>query len=280
MRKIKDILISNGFKFNHRLGQNFITDTNLLNKIVELSGVSADDTVVEIGTGAGTLTRALAETARKVYSFEVDENLRPVLDETLDGLDNAEVVFKDVLKMSDDELKAITGGNFKVVANIPYYITTPLIMRFLERGLRPSSITVTVQKEVAERLVAKENTAEYGAITAVVRLYGGAYIAGRVDKNMFYPAPKVDSCVVRIDLSDKYGHEDKELICRIIKSAFAMRRKTFANNLISSFGFTKAEAENLLTENGFDIKIRGEALSPDDFIKLSRSKIFLPFKKG
>ena len=146
MRKINDILIDNGFRFNHNLGQNFITDKNLLDKIVELSGVDENDVVVEIGTGAGTLTRAIAEKAKKVYSFEVDRALKPVLDETLSGLDNVEVIFKDVLKMKDKELIEIVGEKFKVVANIPYYITTALVMRFLEEGVHPSAITVMVQK--------------------------------------------------------------------------------------------------------------------------------------
>lgn len=148
MRKIKDILIDNGFRFNHNLGQNFITDKNLLDKIVELSGVDENDVVVEIGTGAGTLTRAIAEKAKKVYSFEVDRALKPVLDETLSGLDNVEVIFKDVLKMKDKELIEIVGEKFKVVANIPYYITTALVMRFLEEGVHPSAITVMVQKKL------------------------------------------------------------------------------------------------------------------------------------
>lgn len=210
MRKIKDILIDNGFRFNHNLGQNFITDKNLLDKIVELSGVDENDVVVEIGTGAGTLTRAIAEKAKKVYSFEVDRALKPVLDETLSGLDNVEVIFKDVLKMKDKELIEIVGEKFKVVANIPYYITTALVMRFLEEGVHPSAITVMVQKEVADRFVAKPATEDYGAITMAISLYGDAKIVGQVDKSMFYPVPKVDSSIVRIDVYDKYAGVDKK----------------------------------------------------------------------
>lgn len=164
MRELKEILKEKSFRFNKNLGQNFLTDTNLLRAIVSDSGLEEGETVVEIGTGAGTLTRALAEKAGKVISFEVDENLKPVLEETLSGLDNVEVIFGDVLKMSDKEIAAITGGEFRVVANIPYYITTGLIMRFVESGLPVKSITVMIQKEVAERLVAKENTGDYGAI--------------------------------------------------------------------------------------------------------------------
>ena len=152
---VADILNAAGFRFNKALGQNFIFDSNLLDAIVSDAGVTAEDTVVEIGTGAGTLTARLAARAKKVFSFEVDERLRPVLDLTLQGVGNAEVVFRDVMKMKDAEFTDIVGGGtFRVVANLPYYITTPLIMRFVESGLPVSSLTVMVQKEVADRLTA------------------------------------------------------------------------------------------------------------------------------
>ena len=189
-------------------------------------------------------------------------------------VENVTVVFKDILKMRDDEVKEITGGSFKVVANIPYYITTPLIMRFLESGLKPASITVMVQKEVADRLVALPDTAEYGAITMAIGLYGDAKIVGNVGKERFYPMPKVDSSIVKIDLSDRYDGEDKKLICRLIKSAFAMRRKTFVNNLITSFDVSRKQVEDMLTAEGFDTRIRGEALSLQQIIKLSKNEIF------
>lgn len=269
MRKIKDILIDNGFKFNHNLGQNFITDKNLLDKIVELSGVTEDDVVVEIGTGAGTLTRAIAEKAKKVFSFEVDRALKPVLDETLSGLDNVEVIFKDVLKMRDDEIENIVGRDFKVVANIPYYITTSLVMRFLEEGLHPTSITVTVQKEVADRFVAKPSTEEYGAITMAISLYGDAKIVGQVDKSMFYPVPKVDSSIVRIDVYEKYENVDKKKVGRTIKCAFAMRRKTLVNNIAAAYPVTKEEAAKMLESICVDAKVRGETLTVEQIIKIS-----------
>lgn len=273
MPRVTDILQTNNFRFNHNLGQNFITDGNLLGKIVSEAGVEAGDTVVEIGTGAGTLTAALASACNKVYSFEVDRNLRPVLDETLSGLDNVEVIFKDVLKMKDSEIYEIVGNDYKVVANIPYYITTPLIMRFLEGESRPKSITVMVQKEVAERLVAKNDTAEYGAITMAIGLYGDAKIVGTVDKKMFYPVPKVDSCIVRIDLNNRYDCVDKKLIGRLIKCAFGMRRKTLVNNLAASFNISKPDAEKIVSDGGFDVRIRGEALSLDDIIRLSHNEL-------
>lgn len=269
MRKIKDILIDNGFRFNHNLGQNFITDKNLLDKIVELSGVDENDVVVEIGTGAGTLTRAIAEKAKKVYSFEVDRALKPVLDETLSGLDNVEVIFKDVLKMKDKELIEIVGEKFKVVANIPYYITTALVMRFLEEGVHPPAITVMVQKEVADRFVAKPATEDYGAITMAISLYGDAKIVGQVDKSMFYPVPKVDSSIVRIDVYDKYAGVDKKKVNKTIKCAFMMRRKTLLNNLTAVYPVQKDEAAKILESLNIDLKARGETLTLDQIIEIS-----------
>lgn len=269
MRKIKDILIDNGFRFNHNLGQNFITDKNLLDKIVELSGVDENDVVVEIGTGAGTLTRAIAEKAKKVYSFEVDRALKSVLDETLSGLDNVEVIFKDVLKMKDKELIEIVGEKFNVVANIPYYITTALVMRFLEEDVHPSAITVMVQKEVADRFVAKPATEDYGAITMAISLYGDAKIVGQVDKSMFYPVPKVDSSIVRIDVYDKYAGVDKKKVNKTIKCAFMMRRKTLLNNLTAVYPVQKDEAAKILESLNIDLKARGETLTLDQIIEIS-----------
>ena len=168
--EILDILKKYSFVFKKSLGQNFLTDSQLLDAIARDAGVEKTDTVVEIGAGAGTLTRALAARAARVVAFDIDEALVPVLRESLTGVENAEVVFRDVLKCSDEELLGIIGGRFKVVANIPYYITTPLVMRFAESSLPVDSVTVTVQKEVAERLVAEAGTPEYGAISATIAL--------------------------------------------------------------------------------------------------------------
>ena len=269
--KMKDVLNATSFRFNKALGQNFISDTNLLKGIVADSGVKEGDVVVEIGTGAGTLTRQIAEVAKKVYSFEVDKNLIPVHELSLQGLDSVDVIFRDVLKMKDDEFKSIVGdGEFKVVANLPYYITTPLIMRFLESDLKVTSLTIMVQEEVGRRLVAKPNTPDYSAITLAVLLRGSATITRKVNRNMFYPAPNVDSAVVRIDVEEgKLDGEDKALVHRLVRSAFAMRRKTLVNNLNASMGLTKAEAVEKLQNAGLDERVRGEALSLEDYIRLS-----------
>ena len=270
--KMKDLLQATSFRFNKALGQNFISDTNLLKGIVSDSGVTENDIVVEIGTGAGTLTRQIASVAKKVYSFEVDKNLEPVHQLSLQGVDNVEVVFRDVLKMKDNELQEIIGtGEFKVVANLPYYITTPLIMRFLESELPVTSLTIMVQEEVGLRLVAKPNTADYSAITLAVLLRGSATITRKVGRNMFYPAPNVDSAVVRIDIDrNKLLGENKPLIHKLVRSAFAMRRKTLVNNLNASFGISKQEAAERLHRAGLDERVRGEALSLEDYIRFSK----------
>ncbi len=269
---IKDIIRGVDFRFNKALGQNFITDSNLLDAIVADSGINGDDTVVEIGTGAGTLTRAIAKVAKKVYSFEVDKNLQPVLALSLQGVDNAEVVFRDVLKMKDDELRSIVGDKFKVVANLPYYITTPLAMRFIESTLDVKSVTIMVQKEVALRFVAKPNTADYSAITLAIEMAGNAQITRNVSRNMFFPSPNVDSAVVRIDIDrTKLDGENAPLLHKLVRSSFAMRRKTLANNLSVAFQIDKQEAGKLIEEAGFSPMVRGEALSLDDYKKLTKT---------
>ena len=268
--ELSDILRASGFRFNKALGQNFIFDGNLLDAIVSDAGVTAEDTVVEIGTGAGTLTARLAARAKKVFSFEVDERLRPVLDISLKGAENVEVVFRDVMKMKDDELREMIGGEFKVVANLPYYITTPLIMRFAESTLPVSSITVMVQKEVADRLTAEVGSADYAAVTLAVKVFGDAAITRIVDRHMFRPAPNVDSAVVRVDrVPGRLDGADEKLVRKLVRAAFAMRRKTLVNNLAASFGIPKQQAADLVTACGFPADVRGERLSLDDFIRLA-----------
>ena len=267
---LKDIIAGTEFRFNKALGQNFISDKNLLDAIVADSGVTKDDTVVEIGTGGGTLTRALAGVAKRVVSFEVDENLQKVLALSLQGLDNVEVIFRDILKMSDEAVRELVNGEFKVVANLPYYITTPLVMRFLESGLDVKSLTVMVQQEVADRFVARSNTADYSAVTLAIEMRGEAQITRKVNRKMFYPVPNVDSAVVRIDIDrHKLDGENTELLHKLARAAFAMRRKTLANNLSVAFGVDKQTATDRIVRAGFPPLVRGEALSLADYIKLS-----------
>lgn len=270
-KNIKDIIRGVDFHFNKALGQNFITDGNLLDAIVSDSGIEEGDVVVEIGTGAGTLTRSIAKIAKKVYSFEVDKNLQPVLALSLQGVDNVEVIFRDILKMKDSEVEQIVGGKFKVVANLPYYITTPLAMRFIESTLDVESLTIMVQKEVADRFVARANTADYSAITLAIEMAGSAKITRNVSRNMFYPSPNVDSAVVRIDIDrHKLNGENAPLLHKLVRSSFAMRRKTLANNLSNAFGISKQDATDLIQRVGFEPMVRGEALSLEDYKKLAR----------
>ncbi|MDE6060966.1 MAG: 16S rRNA (adenine(1518)-N(6)/adenine(1519)-N(6))-dimethyltransferase RsmA [Clostridia bacterium] len=267
---LKNIITDTGFKFNKALGQNFISDKNLLDAIVADSGVTNDDIVVEIGTGGGTLTRALAAVAQKVISFEVDKNVQKVLEISLQGVDNVEVIFRDILRMSDDEVRAVAGDSFKVVANLPYYITTPLVMRFLESDLDVKSLTVMVQQEVADRFVAKPNTADYAAITLAIQMCGEACITRKVNRKMFYPVPNVDSAVVRIDVDrNKLAGENVSELRKLVRAAFAMRRKTLANNISVAFNMDKQTATEKITAAGFAPLIRGEALSLQDYISLS-----------
>lgn len=268
--EISQILHKNNFRFTHSLGQNFIYDKNLLNLIVEDADITNFDTVIEIGAGAGTLTREIASRAKRVIAFEIDKKLEPVLKEVLKDLDNVEIVFSDVLKMSDEEIEEIAKGSFKIVANLPYYITTPLILRFIKSSLSVQSITVTVQKEVAERLIAKEGTESYGAITVALAVQGDAKITRIIDKSNFYPVPKVNSAVVRIDINkDKYDIEDRNFFEKVVRCAFQMRRKTLVNNLASGFSIPKEDGKEILIGLNLNPNIRGEALSVENFIALS-----------
>ena len=264
MEDIKTILSECGFGFKKKFGQNFITDKNLLSSIVALSGVEESDTVVEIGCGAGTLTRALAERAKRVVGFEVDKTLQPVLARTLSGLENTEVVFRDFLKVDLREFEKEVGY-YKVVANLPYYITTPLIMKIVEEGERCKSLSVMVQEEVALRLCAEAGTADYGAITAMIAPRADCRIIKKVPRSMFYPRPNVDSAVVKFDFVKKI--EIDENYKKVVQAAFLSRRKTLENNLVNAFKLTREQAQSVLIECGIDLKARGETL---DFVQFAR----------
>lgn len=268
-KSVKEILAENNFGFKKKFGQNFITDKNLLESIVGLAEVGKEDTVIEIGCGAGTLTRALAGEAKRVIAYEIDTTLQPVLAQTLAGLDNVEVVFRDFLKVDIDDIEKGLNA-YKVVANLPYYITTPLIMKLVEQSNKCQSITVMVQEEVAERLCAKENTSEYGAITAAVALRAEAKVVKKVPRTAFTPRPNVDSAVVHLKIEDgRLPVKDTEVYKKVVRAAFLSRRKTLVNNLLVTFGLTRAEAEEVLNRVGIDIKARGETLSPKEFALLA-----------
>ena len=269
MEDMRLILSRHGFSFKKQFGQNFITDSNLLASIVDGAGATKESTVVEIGCGAGTLTRAVAERTKRVIAFEIDKDLRPVLAVTLAGAENAEVVFRDFMSVNMEEFERDMPP-YMVIANLPYYITTPLVMKFIEGSKKCISLTVMVQEEVAERFCALPNTCEYGAVTAGIALRGVCKIIKRVPRTMFHPRPNVDSAVVRIDIArGRLGDVDGDMYKKAVQAAFGARRKTLENNLCRAFSLTREQAEGVLNECGIDLKARGETLSPEDFVKLS-----------
>lgn len=267
---VKQVLKEQNFRFNKQFGQNFLTDKVLLDKIVSDAGVEGG-TVLEIGAGAGTLTCRLAEHADKVIAFEIDRNLQSVLNITLADCDNVQVVIGDVMRYKMSEIEAMCGGSFKLVANIPYYLTTPLIMMFVENSLNVQSLTLTIQKEVAERLTASPATKDYGAITVAVNAAADVTLTRVLDRELFYPIPNVDSAVVRIDMDrSKYDIPNKALFRKTVKTAFAMRRKTLINNLMVGFGIDRSAAEAILAEMNLSPNCRGEELSVERFVELYR----------
>lgn len=269
---VRDLIRAEGFRFDKSLGQNFVFDGNLLGAIAADAGVCKDDTVVEIGTGAGTLTAALAERAGRVVSFEVDERLRDILSLSLQGRDNVEVVFRDVLRMKDCEIETLTGGPFRVVANLPYCVTSPMIMRFVESALPVTGITVMVQKEVADRLCAAPATPDYAAITLAVRIFGDARVTRTVSRKMFMPPPNVDSAVVRIDRAEgRLAGENVPFVKKLVRAGFAMRRKTLVNNLCSALSLPREKAEAAVVAAGFSPMVRGETLSLEDYVALAHA---------
>ena len=269
MQELRVVLEKHGFHFKKQFGQNFISDGNLLKSIVEASGITKDTTVVEIGCGAGTLTRALAEAAKKVYAFDIDRDLQPVLAETLAGLENVEVIFRDFNKLNLKEFEKEIE-EYTVVANLPYYITTPLVTKLLEESDKVQGLSIMVQEEVAERFCAKENTAEYGSITAAIALKGSAKIVKRVSRNLFYPRPNVDSAVVKIEFErGRVAVKDERAYRQTVKCAFLNRRKTLENNLVNFFKLTREQAQEILRLAGVEDKARGETLSTQRLAILS-----------
>ncbi len=265
---IKQVLRDNGFRFNKQFGQNFLTDDLLLRQIADDADIRGK-TVLEIGAGAGTLTRALCESAQKVVAFEIDRNLEKVLNVTLADCRNVTVVMGDIMRYKIEDVEKMCGGEYAVVANIPYYITTPLLMNFIEQGKNVKSLTLTIQKEVAERLAAAAGTKQYGAITVAVNAVANVEITRILSRELFYPQPNVDSAVVKISLRrDKYNIVNAENFRKTVKAAFAMRRKTLVNNICVGFGVSKTQAENIVSQCDLPIACRGEELTVRQFVRL------------
>lgn len=257
-----------------RYGQNFLVDSNVLNKIVESAGITKEDTVLEIGPGIGSLTQYLCESAKNVICVEIDTKMIPVLEDTLSEYDNVRVINEDILKVDIDSLIKESGANkIKVVANLPYYITTPIIMGLLEKEANIDSITVMIQKEVALRMQEGPGSKDYGALSLAVAFYSDANIKMTVSPNCFIPRPNVDSAVIRLDVlsEPKVSVKDKDRMFRIIKGAFEQRRKTLTNALSHSSAFKtdKANIEKALADMGKNPSIRGEELTLEEFAHLS-----------
>ena len=269
-KDLKRLLAVYGLSFKQAFGQNFLSDERLLAEIVESAGVTEKDTVVEIGCGAGTLTRELAKRAGRVIGYEIDSSLKPLLCDALAECSNVKIVYKDVMKEKIADIEKQTGGGYKIVANLPYYITTPVVMRFLENSDKLLSMSVMVQEEVARRFAATPATPDYGAITVGINLRGGAKIVQFVPREKFTPAPNVDSAVVRIDIdSAKFAGTNLAAVRDVVRAGFSSRRKTLANNLINFYKLSRAEAENALALAGIPSGARGETLSAEDFVRLS-----------
>ncbi len=268
---IKQLLKNEGFRFNKRFGQNFLTDDALLEAICN-DAHALNQTVLEIGAGAGTLTRVLSRCAKKVIAFEIDRNLQPVLAQTLTGCDNVQLVMGDIMKYPMRQTEQMCGGPYRVVANIPYYLTSPLIMRFVEEARQAESLTLTVQKEVAERLAARPATKEYGAITVAVQAVADVQITRLLSRELFFPVPNVDSAVVTVDFRrDKFAIADPALFRKTVRVAFSMRRKTLVNCIGVGFGVSKEQAAALTAKCGLSPNCRGEELSVGQFVALYKT---------
>ena len=265
---INEIVKKYDFRFSKKYGQNFIGDENLLSAIVSDADVNGDDVVLEIGPGAGSLTKQLAKRAKRVVAYEIDKSLQPILADTLKSCENVEVIFDDIMEVSEDELRANVGDTFKIVANLPYYITTPILFKFLSCALDVKSFTVMVQKEVAQRICAKPHTSDYGALTVAVALKGDATITRIVNRNNFTPPPNVDSAIVKIDLVNRYDVLRQDKIDSVVRGAFAMKRKTLINNLCSSLGLSRSDAEQLLLGLGLKSTVRAEELTAKQFVEI------------
>ncbi len=270
-----EVLQKYNFNFQKKFGQNFLIDTHVLDKIIASANITKDDMVLEIGPGIGTMTQYLACAARKVIAVEIDKNLIPILEDTLSAYDNVRVINDDVLKVDLKKLadEENDGKPVKVVANLPYYITTPIIMGLFENGVPVESITVMVQKEVADRMQTGPGNKDYGALSLAVQYYADPYIVANVPPNCFMPRPKVGSAVIRLTRHEKPPVEvaDEALMFDIIRASFNQRRKTLANGLNNSDKLTlpKEVITQAIEELGKGASVRGEALSLEEFAKLT-----------
>ncbi|MBU8790918.1 16S rRNA (adenine(1518)-N(6)/adenine(1519)-N(6))-dimethyltransferase RsmA [Oceanobacillus caeni] len=276
--RTKEILNKYKFTFKKSLGQNFLVDVNILQNIVKHAGIDKDAGAIEIGPGIGALTEQLAIHADKVVAFEIDQRLLPILKDTLGDYSNINLIHQDILEAN---VKEVIKENFApdqkvhVVANLPYYITTPILMKLIQDKLPVSSITVMIQKEVAERMAAEPNTKSYGSLTIALQYYTEAEVVMVVPKTVFMPQPNVDSAILKLNLREKppVHVQDEDFFFDIIKASFAQRRKTLQNNLKSFFKdkYDKDMITDILLQSGIDAKRRGESLSIEEFAHLANT---------
>ena len=264
------LIKAHDFSFKKRFGQNFLIDSHVLDKIIRGAEIGKEDAVLEIGPGIGTLTQALCEAAGEVTAVEIDRDLIPILEKTLAAYDNVRIINEDILKL---DLSAISEKPLKVVANLPYYITTPIIMGLFESGAPLLSITVMVQKEVADRMQAAPGGKDYGALSLAVQYYAEAEIIANVPPNCFIPRPGVGSAVIRLTkhAAPPVQPKDEKFMFRLIRAAFAQRRKTLVNTLRndSSLSYSREQLETVLAAMGLPAAVRGERLSLAEFAELS-----------
>ena len=274
-QKTIEIIQKHNFTFQKKYGQNFLIDPNVLQRVMDAAGVAGDDCVLEIGPGIGTMTQYLAERARHVVAVEIDRNLIPILAETLEGYDNITILNDDILKVDINELARVYNQSrpLKVVANLPYYITTPIIMGLFESQVPVDNITVMVQKEVADRMQAGPGSKDYGALSLAVGYYAKPYIAANVPPNCFMPRPNVGSAVIRLTRHQKPPVEVKDpgLMFRLIRASFNQRRKTLQNGLNNSpeVPFSKEMIGAAIESLGLPPSVRGETLTLEQFAGLS-----------
>lgn len=273
--RMKELLQQHGFHFSKSLGQNFLINPSILEDIVEAAKITKEDYVLEIGPGAGSLTQYLAEHAKKVVAVELDTKVLPILEKTLESYSNVRIIHGDVLKVDLRQIiqQECEGQSIKVVANLPYYITTPIIMGLLEKELPITNIVVMVQKEVAERMSAEPGGKEYGALSVAVQYYTNPRMVTVVPPHCFIPQPKIDSMVIALDVltEPKIYTKDKQLFFKVVKAAFAQRRKTLINSLVNAgdFHLNKEEWKVLLESIGLNEKVRGETLSLENFANIT-----------
>ena len=274
-KKTIEVLQKYDFVFQKKYGQNFLIDTHVLDKIINAAEITEEDFVLEIGPGIGTMTQYLASRAREVFAVEIDRALIPILEDTLSDYENVTILNEDILKVDIRKLaeERNQGRPIKVVANLPYYITTPIIMGLFEEEVPVESITVMVQKEVADRMQTGPGSKDYGALSLAVQYYASPYIVANVPPNCFMPRPKVGSAVIRLSRHEKppVDVKDPRLMFRIIRASFNQRRKTLVNGLKNAqdLDFTKEEIERAVSACGFPAGIRGEALTLQNFADLA-----------